>query len=153
MTLTQEQILETLERLRWYAYHFYYGPEARSSLSKHVISHDGRQFSISLRDDGNFEIGIKDSPTKIVYEARMVTAPLQVATSLDNLSYEVKIANVDELSEADHKWAHEVEMFVLSTLQRTNAFIFLARSQDVTLNRIAQDLAKIQPATAEEAQT
>ncbi len=146
-TLTQEQIRETLDRLRAYAYHFYYGVEARESLSKHIITYDGRQFTISLRDDGNFEINTVDGKTKIVYEARTITSPPKVATSLDNLTYQAVVLNVSELSEADLKWAHEVDVFVLSTLQRTNAFIFLARSQDITLDRITEELFKVGPLT------
>lgn len=145
--ITQEQIRETLDRLRAYAYHFYYGPEARESLTKHIIRHDGRQFAISLRDDGNYEINTVDGKTKIVYEARVITQSPRVSTTFDNLTYQAVVLNVADLSETDLKWAHEVDIFVLSTLQRANAFIFLACSHDTTLDRMAEDLSKMSPAT------
>lgn len=145
--VTQEQVLETLERLRWYAQHFYYGPEARELLAAHTIEYEGKKFSISVRDDGAFEANVKDSGLKIIYETLLVTAVPSTPHSIDNLEFRVKVINKEDLSPEDAKWAADIGPFVLSAFQRTNAFIFLARSQDVTLAKIAKDLALLQPTT------
>lgn len=144
-SITKEQILETLRRLRWYAQHYYYGPEARDLLEAHTITHGNRRFGISVRDDGNFEVRVKDADLTVLYEARAFTVPPPSATSIVNLEYQVKVLNKGDLSPEEAAWAEEAGAFVGSCFQRTNAFTFLARSTDVTLDRIAEDLSQLKP--------
>lgn len=138
MNLTKAQVKEVLERQRWYAQHFYYGPDAAKLLGEHTIEHGGRRFGISIDEVGRFVVVVRDSELRIAYEVEIKTAP--VTHGIDNLDLRVRLVDPSVLGEADLKWAHEVEVFVLSCFQRTVAFVFLARAHNSTIERVASDL-------------
>lgn len=145
LTLTSNQIRETLLRQRWYAHHFYYGDEAREKLAAHILTHKGRAFSISVRDDGLFAVSVQDSALVVSYEAEVTTALPTNGHTIDNIAFSASIVNKEDLSADDLAWAEEVTPFVLSCFQRTIAFTFLARAADVTIDRVAEDLHSLQP--------
>ena len=139
MNITKEQIKEVLNRQREYARYFYYGEKAREYLNAYVLEHKGRRFSLTVRDDGNFELVSGD--LRAICEAQIVTARTTYPTSIDNLEYRVNISNFNDMTKEEQEWMNEVKIFVLSCFQRTSAFVFLARAQDETIERMASELA------------
>lgn len=149
MTTTSEHIKDTLLRQRSYAQHFYYGTEARDLLSAHTLEYKGRTFSISVRDDGDFEVNVIGNLMKVIYHAIIECAAPTSATSIDNLVFRSSIVNKADLAPDDAQWAEEAAIFVLSCFQRTCAFVFLSRAADETIDRVSEDLALMVPNTHE----
>lgn len=139
MNITKEQIKEVLNRQREYARYFYYGERAREHLNAHVLEYKGRRFSLTVRDDGNFELISGD--LRVICEAQIVTARTTYPTSIDNLEYRINISNFNDMTKEEQEWISEAKVFVLSCFQRTAAFVFLARAQDETIERMASELA------------
>lgn len=143
-TVTLEQVTETLERFRSYAISCYFTPESHDRLKAYLVTHEGRTFSLSVRDDGKIVITTTDGMVA-VYDVLTVLETPRETMRLDHFGYRFTILNQSELSAADVAYAKEVGWFVLSYAQRNLAFQFLARMTDDTLGLFAKQLAEMVP--------
>jgi len=124
---------------RYYDYTFY-SPFAREMLTSQVREHKGKKFTFGLLEDGNIEIHLKESGTRIVYSNLVVTVPPSGPTTLDNVDFKVKIVNKDNIPVKEIEWAEEISVWVSSFFQRTVAATFFARMHPEVLNQISAQL-------------
>lgn len=141
--VTREQIVEVLDRLRGQCQYMYYGPRAVELMGRQVIDYDGHSFTLSVLPDGLFEMRIVGTDATCRFAAISTVAAPTKPGNLDNLTYRALIKG--EPHPDYHDWFERASIFVLSAFQRTNAFVFFARMEDVTLEKIATDLAGITP--------
>lgn len=141
---------------RYYDYTFY-SPFAREMLTSQEREHKGKKFTFNIADDGNIEIVLKESGTRIVYSNLVITVPPSAPTTLDNVDFKVKIVNKDNIPFNEIEWAEEISVWVSSFFQRTVAATFFARMHPEVLNQIsaqltlmAQELGKQQEQAAAE---
>lgn len=142
--VTQEQVREVLNRLRWHAQYFWHGEKARELLAETILEHNGKHFSISVCDDGQYEMHVKETDKKFRFEARALTAPPQTKESISNLEYGVKLVN-EEWTPEEKEWLDGAAIFICSTFQRTCAFNFFANIQEVSIEYLTVQLASLKP--------
>ncbi len=147
--LTLEQATEALDRFRSYAIHCYFAPDAHDRLKAHTVTHEGRTFSTSVRDDGKIVLTTTDGMVAVYDVLTVLETPRETAR-LDHFGYRFTILNKAELSETDIAYAKDVGWFVLSYTQRNLAFQFFARMGDETLALFAKQIAEMTPIIATE---
>jgi len=141
--VTKEQTLEVLIRFQYLARSMYYGPLARPGLNKQVIDFDGQKFTLDVLPTGLIEMRIVGTDIKAQFAPFTRVRPPPAEDSICNLDYQVAI---QEPIHPEYKdWFERASIFVLSSFQRTQAFVFLARMEEETLMRIAGSLAAMTP--------
>ena len=136
INVTKEQIQESLERLRDYSQFCYFSKDSKEFFNKQTRKVNGKEYKIEILDSGHYKISNLDNLEYAIYELAIWTAPLQ--NGIDNLDFRMKqiecTGNIEEFK--------EVSIFLLSSFQRSVAFIFFARMQLETISGISEDLSK-----------
>lgn len=137
MKLTKEQIIECLNRLRVYAYLNYYVDESFDFFNKsYTLKNSGKEVKVEILKDGRYKL-IKDDEFAI-YSCLAVTAPIR--HGVENVEYKI---HCDQCI-GNQEYFDHFQIFLMSAFQRANAFIFLGRMQDVSIEEYASRLVLIE---------
>ena len=136
ISLTKEQIKETLERLRDYSYYLYV-EKGNESLSKQVTKYKDHSFYLKVRPDGYIE-AILENGVIGIYDAKITIAPPE--QGIVNLEYQSMLINRDKIDDEYLGYFQELSIFICSYFQRAAAYLFLSRMHPETIDRITNDL-------------
>lgn len=134
MKLDKETVKAVLEELRQFAGYLYFDPSSREKFNNTKRVVDGKEYSITILDDGNYKVSCGED--YYVYLPFARTAPLK--NGLDNVSFQLArgegVGNTDEFDNA--------AIFLLSAFQRAIAYIWFARFAPETIEELSNVLAK-----------
>lgn len=148
MNVTKDQIKEVLQRFRYFGYSMYYTKEGgelfKNENRNNPLEHNGKKFYVSVEESGQFRLQYTDSDVFALVRVINLTSPPKSESLIDNLGYASEIENREELSEEDFKFFNEVSIFCGSFFQRLQFFTFLSRMADITLDRYADSLLRME---------
>ena len=135
--VTKEQIIEVLERFRDMAHWMMNDPRARQSLEDQKIEVDGVSYKVSMMDDGKYSVSDDLGISVVVATFCYQDSP---GAGMDNVRFTAKILESEKLDKGVLERFEKVMISVCSAFQRSVAFSFFSRMQDVSIEMFANTL-------------
>lgn len=134
---TKEDFTAFLSLLKEYSGWMYYHPDGIKRFENTSISYQNDTLSIKLTEYGIYQI-VSSNGKSAEFEVYSTTTKPYSGT-IDNIQYFVRHRNESEVSFEDKEYFKDAQWFVLSAFQRANAFTFLSRMAEPTINLMAND--------------